>query len=324
MKKFTEPTIYDCGKTAMSHKVFPFIEERPERIRDLDFVCDELGLAMHVPGAATPEQLHQAHDAGYVEFVRRTSSRSAFTATLANLFSPRLQIYTRISPGTYNAAVHAAGAVCQAVDGTLAGHHQRSFCIVRPPGHHAGINRGEGFCIFNNVAIGALHSIHSGAKRVAIIDFDMHHGNGTEGIIRERGKGKILFMSSFEHGSKYSGDGALRLGVDGLCKVPIPRFSRYDDIKKIYRQFIIPIITDWEPEIIFISAGFDMHEHDPLTQLRMSSRDYYSLTRLICDVADKVCGGRVISVLEGGYEIKALEESVRYHLRALKPKNTIE
>jgi acetoin utilization deacetylase AcuC-like enzyme len=152
----------------------------------------------------------------------------------------------------------------------------------------------------------------------------MHHGNGTEEIIRERGEGKILFASSFEHGSKYSGDGVLRLGVDGICRIPIPKQSNYDKIRGIYHQMVIPRVVDWNPEIIFISAGFDMHEHDPLTQLRMSSRDYYSLTRLICDVADKVCGGRVISVLEGGYEIKALEESVRHHLRALKPKNEIE
>ncbi len=319
MNNSTKPTVY-APTASIKHLGFPFIAERPERITELDFMCDELGLKLDPAGPATDAQLNLAHDTSYIDFIKKVSGRGPLRSALAYLFDPRIQYYNRISSNTFLAATYAVGAVCNAVDNTVAGVHQRSFCIVRPPGHHAGTNRGEGFCIFNNVAIGALYSRSLGLDRVAIVDFDRHHGNGTAQILDERGTGEVLLLSSFQSGCKYSPNNILRLSDDGLCRIPIPEGSRYQKVEEIYKKFVIPTLIDWEPDLIFISAGFDMHASDPLTNIKLASRDYYSLTRLIVEAANMVCDGKVISVLEGGYNVKALEECVRHHLRALKAK----
>lgn len=303
--------------SSLDHKGFPGFAERPARLKKLTAVFNELALPVIQPNGATEAMLHRAHTPEYVAHVKSIGEKGLIRATAANITSDHVQWYTRVSKGSYKAATDAAGAVCQAVEDTLSGKCNRAFCAVRPPGHHAGPERGEGFCLFNNVAIGALHALDYGAQRVAVIDFDRHHGNGTQDIVEKSGDGKILFISSYQDGCKYSKNAAEgRISPDVLT-VPIPEKSGFAAVEALFRQQVIPALHAFRPDIILISAGFDMHKTDPLTNLRLESSDYETLTGLIVDAANTLCQGRVVSALEGGYELKALESCVRHHLTAL-------
>ena len=304
--------------SSLEHKGFPGFSERPARLKKLTKLFNELTLPVIRPQSASLAQLQRAHDASYIDHVRSISKKSLIHATVANWTSDQVQWYTRVSQGSYTAAVDAAGAVCQAVDDTLSGKCTRAFCAVRPPGHHAGPARGEGFCLFNNVAVGALHALQSGAKRVAVIDFDRHHGNGTQDILQKSGDGQVLFISSYQEGCKYNKNaGEGRIAPDVLT-IPLLQHSDYKTVEGLYRQQVIPALYEFKPDLIIISAGFDMHKSDPLTNLKLESGDYGTLTKMIVDAANDLCGGKVVSALEGGYELKALESCVRSHLLALK------
>lgn len=304
--------------SCLDHKGFPGFAEKPGRLKTLTSLFNELALPVIQPAPATVEMLSRAHEPSYIEHVKSIGEKGLVRATIANIMSDQVQWYTRISPGSYAAALDAAGAVCQAVEDTLAGKCKRAFCAVRPPGHHAGPARGEGFCLFNNVAVGALHALEHGAKRVAVIDFDRHHGNGTQDIIAKSGQGQVLFVSSYQEGCKYNhnaDDGRLSPSV---LTVPIPAHSKFAAVEALYRSEVIPALKEFKPDLILLSAGFDMHKSDPLTNLKLESEDYGKLTRMIVEAAEDICQGRVISALEGGYEIKALESCVRHHLAALQ------
>jgi acetoin utilization deacetylase AcuC-like enzyme len=168
--------------------------------------------------------------------------------------------------------------------------------------------------LFNNIAIGALHALKKGAKKVAIIDFDRHHGNGTEEIVRAYGKENILFISSFQNECKYA---TKTEASDLIVPIAIPDRSDFETVKKLYEEKAIKALHAFEPELIFISAGFDMHIDDPLTNIRLESKDFFNLTKMLVDVADDLCDGQVISALEGGYDVEALSECVGYHLEAI-------
>ncbi len=304
----------DCLK----HKGFPGFSEKPKRLHGLAEMFNALSLPVIRPNPAGDEMLLRAHEAEYIDHVKSISEKSRVMATVANIRSEMVQWYTRVSPGSYAAAVDAAGAVCAAVEDTLSGKCNRAFCAVRPPGHHAGPMRGEGFCLFNNLAIGALHALEHGAGRVAIIDFDRHHGNGTQAIVEKSGNGHLLFVSSYQEGCKYDhNERSGRLSPEVLT-VPIPEHSGYATVEDLYKQQVIPALYDFKPDLILISAGFDMHKSDPLTNLKLESEDYGALTALLVKAANDLCGGRIVSALEGGYEIKALKSCVRSHLKALQ------
>ena len=304
--------------SSLAHKGFPGFSERPARLKKLVKLFNEMALPVIRPQAATRAMLEKAHDASYIDHVKEISEKGLIRATIANIRSEQVQWYTRVSHGSYAAAVDAAGAVCQAVEDTLSGKCTRAFCAVRPPGHHAGPARGEGFCLFNNAAIGALHALEAGAQRVAIIDFDRHHGNGTQAIVEKNGAGNVFFVSSYQEGCKYDHNAAEGPISPNVLTVPIPQHSGYQAVEDLYSQQVIPALRDFKPDLIIISAGFDMHKSDPLTNLKLESKDYGTLTRMIVDAADELCSGRVVSALEGGYELKALESCVRHHLTALQ------
>ena len=224
---------------------------------------------------------------------------------------------TFISMGSREAALRAAGAVVAAVDAVLGGEGSTAFCAVRPPGHHAEPNAAMGFCLYNNVAIGALHALRGyGLKRVAVIDFDVHHGNGTQTIAeRER---DLMFASTHEF-PFYPGTGAAdERGLDGnVINCPLPRGTSGAAWRRVMEREILPAVDAFAPELILVSAGFDAHEADPQANLALHDDDYAWVGRAILEVAKSRSSGRVVSTLEGGYDLDALRRSAAAYVGAL-------
>lgn len=224
---------------------------------------------------------------------------------------------TPISPGSFAAALHAAGAVVRAVDMVMPGEVENAFCAIRPPGHHAESNRAMGFCLFNNVAIGAAWArARWGISRVAAIDFDVHHGNGTQEIFAPDAD---LFYASTHQSPLYPGTGApSETGIAGnVVNAPLPSGADGVAFRSAMTKRVLPALAAFRPELILISAGFDAHADDPLAGLALLEEDFAWATRAIMEIADATCKGRVVSVLEGGYDLPALGASVRAHVRAL-------
>jgi len=302
------------NEKSLEHKLYPIFSEKPQRFMTLVNLFKERGLPLIVSREVSEEELNKAHTQTYIDHVKELSVQGVFKAFINNTLSPYIQWYTRVSKGTYKAALVSAGGVCQAVEDVLKGDCKTAFCIARPPGHHAGIEKGEGFCIFNNVAIGAFRALEKGAKKVAIIDFDRHHGNGTEEIVKKYGKDQILFISSYQDGCKYA---TKKQENKNIIHIPIPEHSDFQIVKKLYEEKAITALQDFKPDLILISAGFDMHIDDPLTNIKLKSKDFFALTSTIISSAYELCDGRVVSSLEGGYDVKALKECVGYHIDAL-------
>jgi len=215
---------------------------------------------------------------------------------------------------SWDAALHAAGAVVAAADLVIRGELNNAFCAVRPPGHHACRAAAMGFCFFNNVAIGALHALDAhGLQRVAVIDFDVHHGNGTEDILS--GNGQVLMTSFFQHPFyPYSGT---EFVADNMVNVPVPAGTRGDVVRELVETQWLPRLEAFSPQMIFISAGFDAHREDDLGQMGLVEADYAWITQRLMEVADRHAGGRIVSTLEGGYNLSALARSVAAHVRTL-------
>jgi acetoin utilization deacetylase AcuC-like enzyme len=224
---------------------------------------------------------------------------------------------TRLSPGSAEAALRAAGAVCAAVDAVLAGHqHRHAFCAVRPPGHHATADQPMGFCLFNNVAVAAAHAIAAhGLKRVAIADFDVHHGNGTQAIFER--EPKVLFVSSHQS-PLYPGTGAEdERGVGNIVNAALRPGDGSQAFRELWEGVLLPRLYAFKPQLVLVSAGFDAHRHDPLADLRLSTEDYAWITSRLVDLAHAHAGGRLVSTLEGGYHLAALADSAAAHVDAL-------
>jgi acetoin utilization deacetylase AcuC-like enzyme len=224
---------------------------------------------------------------------------------------------TAMSAGSAEAALRAAGAVIDAVDRVMRGECKNVFCAVRPPGHHAERERAMGFCLFNNIAIGALHArARHGLKRIAVVDFDVHHGNGTQSIFFDEIE---LFYASTHQSPLYPGTGfSSEKGIaDNILNVPLAPHSGGKEFRAAFSDVVLPALASFAPEFIFISAGFDAHRADPLAQLELSEEDFAWATREICAVAARTCAGRVVSALEGGYDLDALARSAAAHVRAL-------
>jgi acetoin utilization deacetylase AcuC-like enzyme len=223
---------------------------------------------------------------------------------------------TVLSPASGQAALRAAGAMIAAVDAIVAGAADNAFCAVRPPGHHAEPSRAMGFCLFNNVAIGALRArdVH-GLARVAVVDFDVHHGNGTQARFWDDGG---LFYASTHQSPLYPGTGAAReRGVGNIVNVPLPPLSGSHQFRAAFSREILPALDGFRPEMVLVSAGFDAHRSDPLAQLLLDESDYRWVSEELLDIARRHAGGRLASTLEGGYDLAALGASAAAHVRAL-------
>ena len=304
-------TVYYSHPACREHRPGRGHPERPER---LDAIRDALdaeafqALERREAPAAELAQLARAHPPAFVERVLATVPEAGFVSLDAD---------TTVSPGSGEAALRAAGAVCAAVDAVVAGEADTAFCAVRPPGHHAERETAMGFCIFNNVAVGAeqAREIH-GLRRVAVIDFDVHHGNGTQDIFWND---PDLFYASTHQMPLYPGTGAAReRGVAGnIVNVPLAPFSGGTAFRAAVEGTVMPALRRFAPEMIMISAGFDAHEDDPLANLSLTGEDYAWVTERLLTLAREICQGRVVSVLEGGYSLAALAEAVPAHVRAL-------
>ncbi|MCZ6638204.1 MAG: histone deacetylase family protein [Alphaproteobacteria bacterium] len=222
---------------------------------------------------------------------------------------------TGLSPGTREAALRAAGAVVAAVDAVVSGAARNAFAAVRPPGHHAEPSRSMGFCLFNNIAIGALHAREAhGLDRVAVVDFDVHHGNGTEAAFREDDG---LFFASSHQFPFYPGTGSGKRDSDHILNAPLAPGSGGREFRAAWQGRILPALRDFEPEMVFISAGFDAHTRDPLAQINLTQDDFAWVTGEIRSIAEACCSGRIVSTLEGGYDLDALAASAVAHVAAL-------
>jgi len=223
---------------------------------------------------------------------------------------------TIVSPGSGNAALRAAGAVCAAVDAVIAGEAENGFCAVRPPGHHAERERAMGFCLFNNVAVGALHARAShGLQRIAAIDFDVHHGNGTQAIFEDDAD---LFYGSTHQYPLYPGTGAREeRGLGNIVNAPLRPNAGSSEFRAAMSELILPALDAFQPELVLVSAGFDAHRSDPLAQLRLVEADFAWATERLVALARRHCRGRVVSSLEGGYDLAALAASAAAHVAAL-------
>ncbi len=306
-------TAYYTHAECRLHDMGPGHPECPQR---LDAISDRL-LASGIDMAllhreaplATIEQIERAHSANYV-----TQLKDFLEQIEASGESRHLDPDTVACPYTWRAALRSAGAAVAATEAVLRGEVVNAFCAVRPPGHHATRDETMGFCFFNNVAIGARHALDvMGLQRVAIVDFDVHHGNGTEDIIA--GDERVLMASFFQH-PLYPNCGAVPKGTN-MVNVPIPPYTRGMEVREIIDVMWMPRLEEFRPQMIFISAGFDAHREDELGQLGLVESDYEWITHRIKDLADRHSQGRIVSVLEGGYSLSALGRSVVAHLRVL-------
>jgi acetoin utilization deacetylase AcuC-like enzyme len=256
----------------------------------------------------TLRQIERVHAPFYVE---------AIFENVPNRGHIHLDPDTAINHASGEAALRAVGAICAAVDAVATGEAQNAFCAVRPPGHHAESSAAMGFCLFNNAAVGAEHARHvHGMERVAVVDFDVHHGNGTQNhMFRFRD----LFYASSHQWPCYPGTGMEHeTGVfNNIVNVPLRPGSGSEEFRLAYRERILPALRNFSPELIIISAGFDAHYRDPLAQLRLETDDFAWVTRELVDIAGKCCGGRIVSTLEGGYDLQALASSAAAHVRSL-------
>jgi len=224
---------------------------------------------------------------------------------------------TLMNKGSIDAALRASGAICFAVDQILADKALRAFCVVRPPGHHSEPDKAMGFCLLNHIAIGAQQALtHPEIKRVAIIDFDVHHGNGTQAAFEENPD--VMYVSSHQ-APLYPGTGHIEeVGVGNILNMPLAAGDGSAAFRSTWSRLGLPAIHSFEPDLILISAGFDAHERDPLAQLEVQDADYHWITGEICDLATDSSQGRVVSLLEGGYDMQALASASRAHVQGLK------
>ena len=286
----------------------------------------------HPETAARLEAVLEALDETAFPALRRIEAPRATRAQLARVHVRRLidsildhgplhywrmlDADTMMSPGSAEAAQRAAGAVCAAIDAAMKGEAPRAFCAVRPPGHHATPDTAMGFCLFNNVAVGAAHALAAhGLERVAIVDFDVHHGNGTQDIFWS--EPRVMYASSHQW-PLYPDTGARTdTGVGNIVNVPLPPESGSAQFRQACEQIVLPALDAFAPQLLLISAGFDAHRLDPLANLNLETGEYAWITRRLVELAERHAKGRIVSSLEGGYSLEALRESVAAHVAAL-------
>ncbi len=291
----------------LAHEMHAGHPERPDRLRALLAHFEATGLAKqvswHSPTPASATDLESAHDAGYLRHIYASAPRSGLIALDAD---------TAMGPMTLTAAELAAGAVVDAVKAALGGDTQRAFCAVRPPGHHAEHDQAMGFCVFNNVAVGAAAALTQ-VERVAILDFDVHHGNGTVDIFRDRPE--VLVCSSFQH--PHYPHRLFDVKAPNIVNTPLPAGTAESAFRNAIERDWIPAIENHRPELILVSAGFDGHRDDPLGGFNLLEADFRWITSLIVALANDHAEGRIVSTLEGGYDLRSLTRSAAVHVEAL-------
>ena len=284
--------------------------ECPER---LDAINDHLlssGIlhlldATDDPRPATEAEILRVHTQAHLQYLKKLSPVSGHAEIDGD---------TSMNPHTLAAAFEAAGAGIAAVDAVMAGRAASAFCSVRPPGHHAESNRAMGFCFFNNVAVAAAHALeHHGLSRVAIIDFDVHHGNGTEDIFYD--ESRVMMCSFYQH--PFYPNIRREGGRGNMVNVPVDAYTTGFDLRRVVSDTWLPRLTAFAPELILVSAGFDAHREDEMGQLGMMEADYAWITDQLMAVAENSAQGRIVSMLEGGYNLSALGRSVVAHIRSL-------
>ena len=304
----------DCCKHEMGAG-HPECPERLDAIEDwllLTGVKDALD-CREAPQAPVGD-IELAHDRMMVAAIRGLSEELIDDIQAGGPAYAAIDLDTSINVHTWNAALRATGAVLAATDSVMAGEMENAFCAVRPPGHHACRDKAMGFCIFNNIAVGARYALKRyGLKRVAIVDFDVHHGNGTEDIFK--GDDRVLMVSFFQH-PFYPNSGTIQPAAN-MLNLPVPAYTKGMDVRDLIETYWIPRLEAFKPEMIFISAGFDAHRDDDMGQMGLVEQDYAWITSRIKDVAKRHSKGRIVSSLEGGYNLHALARSVEAHIRVL-------
>ena len=293
------------------HQTPPGHPERPERAEGMDAVANRWrtrGVEIVAPRAATTEQLRRVHD---TEHLRRISE----TAERATALDP--DTYT--SPESYEIALLAAGAAVDGVERVMGGSHRSAVALVRPPGHHAERDRAMGFCLYNNVAVAAAHARAQGAGKVAIVDYDVHHGNGTQHIFEA--DPHVLYVSTHQF-PYYPGTGAAdevgrAAGRGFTVNVPLEAGAVDEDYQTVFAHIVLPVLRQFEPDLLIVSAGFDAHERDPLGGMRLTTPAFAAMTLELRAVAEECCRGRVVAAVEGGYDLHAFAASLDATIEAL-------
>jgi acetoin utilization deacetylase AcuC-like enzyme len=303
----TQLYTHDCF---LNHDTGPHHPERPDRLRAVLRAFEGPDFASLERVATTPatrEQIERVHPATHVDDVFEAIP----TDGLANIDGD-----TVVSAGSQQAALHAAGALCAAVDAVVEGTARNAFCAVRPPGHHAEPHRAMGFCLFNNVAVGAMQARAAhGLARVAVIDIDVHHGNGTQAFAWDDPN---FFYASTHQMPLYPGTGQIaERGAGNIVNAPLQPGADGEAFRAVIAERVLPALRRFAPEIVLISAGFDAHARDPLANLNLRAEDFAWVTAELMGVAEECAQGRVVSCLEGGYDLDALAESAAAHVGAL-------
>ncbi len=259
------------------------------------------------PSIITDKIIKNTHEAGYVDTVKNSFPKKGFSS---------LDGDTIISPGSKNATFDAVGSIIAAIDGVQDKEFKNAFCSVRPPGHHAEKSKAMGFCIYNNVAIGANYLINKyNYNKVAIIDFDVHHGNGTQDVFYENEN--VLFISTHQY-PYYPGSGSEQEKgkFNNIKNIPLQAGTNSKEYFDAF-EHALKKLKEFKPEFILLSAGFDAHKDDPLAQIKLETEDFYKITKRILETSKKFCNGKVVSILEGGYDLQALKDSTKRHVDAL-------
>lgn len=305
--KITVLTHADC----IAHDPGKGHPENPMRLAGITNALDNEPLkASLISGEAvlgTDEQVLLAHSQFHLDNVRAKAPQKG---------SASLDPDTHMSPDSLNAALRAVGATCLGVDLLMTGKAESVFCATRPPGHHATSDRAMGFCLFNQVAIAAIHARKKrDIERVAIVDFDVHHGNGTQDIAR--GRDGIFFISTHQS-PLYPGSGMVEENLDSnILNVPLPGGTGHRTYKKVFTEQVLPALEAWQPQLLLVSAGFDAHQGDPLAGMALTDDTYYWLGQQLQEIAGKYCEGRLLSTLEGGYNLGILPGSLSAYLNGL-------
>ena len=285
----------------------------PEKIDRVTVIIDNLkkldnkNLVWKKPTKFDKSLLEITHSSDYINFVEKSFPKQGLSF---------LDGDTIISPGSKDATLDAVGSIIAAIDGVQNKEFKNAFCAVRPPGHHAEKNKAMGFCIYNNVAVGAYYLLEKyKLNKVAIIDFDVHHGNGTQDIYYNNEK--VLYISTHQF-PYYPGSGTEQEKgkYNNIFNIPLPAGTNSDEYLNAY-EFVLKKTKEFKPDFILFSAGFDAHKDDPLAQLNLKSNDFYKLTKRTLELSKSLCAGKIVSILEGGYDLKALQESTEAHVSAL-------
>jgi len=302
-------TAYISHPLCLKHDMGTHHPESPARIHAVEDQLIASGLMHylqhHDAPAATREQLMRVHDAAYIDSIESSVPPQGIV---------HLDADTALNPFSYQAALRAAGAVVLGVDLVMGKKVENVFCNIRPPGHHAERARAMGFCIFNNVAVGAAHAlVHHGLQRVAIADFDVHHGNGTENIFHD--DPRVMLCSTFQYPFyPYCGADS---GNDHIINVPLAAGTGSEEFRAAVTQHWLPALEAFQPELLLISAGFDAHRDDDMASLKLTEADYAWVTEVLKRIAGKYAHDRIVSALEGGYELHALGRSALAHIKVL-------